>query len=319
MKRIFTIVAIAFTLLTASAQETTVDFEDFGLSPGSFMNGSDGTSSFNTDYFSLPINYDDTYNSWTGWALSSMTDTMTPGVGNQYSAITGSGVNGSITYATSYNFVPNELQMFSPIGGTDFAPNGIYITNATYPYFSMLNGDMFAKKFGGVDGTDPDFFLLTIKGVNGEGQPESVDFYLADYRFDDNSEDYIIDKWTFVDLSKFASYENLQFHLTSSDSGVYGVNTPQYFCIDNFIFDVTTSTEDESFANLNVFPNPANDMLNIALEGNGQYKILNNTGKILLSNSLQNNQIDISTLSSGVYNIIITTDNGNTTTRFVKI
>ena len=318
MKRFFTILAFTFTLLNASAQETTVNFEDFGLSPGEFLNGSDGTSSFNTEYFSLPINYDETYISWTGWAISSMTDTQTPGLENQYSAITGSGVDSSNTYATSFNFVPNELQMFSPIGGTEFSPNGVYITNATYTYLSILNGDTFAKKFGGADGTDPDFFLLTIKGINNEGTPESVEFYLADYRFDDNTEDYIVDEWTFVDLSNFASYENLQFQLTSSDTGIYGVNTPQYFCIDNFIFDITTSTEDESFTDLKVFPNPAIEMINIGVKV-GQYKILNNNGEVILANSLQNNQIDISNLNSGIYNLIITTEKGDATRRFIKM
>lgn len=319
MKRFFTIAAIAFTLLNASAQETsTVDFEDFGLSPGAFLNGSDGTTSFITNYFSLPINYNEAFSSWTGWAISSMTDTLTIGASNQYSAITGSGFNGSTTYATSYNFVPNELHMFSPIASTDFVPNGIYITNATYTYLSMLNGDMFAKKFGGADGTEPDFFLLTIKGLNNEGNQDSVEFYLADYRFDDNSEDYIIDEWTFIDLSKFAPYKNLQFHLSSSDSGVYGVNTPQYFCIDNFIFDITTSTEDASFANLNVFPNPATEVLNIEFEEAADITIINSNGQVVLARSNLNSQIDVSSLPTGVYNLLVSTSQGSATRRFIK-
>jgi hypothetical protein len=34
----------------------------------------------------------------------------------------------------------------------------------------MLNGDSFAKKFGGASGNDPDFFKLTIIGKNAAEQ-----------------------------------------------------------------------------------------------------------------------------------------------------
>lgn len=319
MKRIFTLMSLSICTLCAFGQ-TAVDFENFGLAADQFLNGSDGTTSFNTDYFSLPIDYNENYDSWTGWALSSVTDNETPGYGNQYSAITGAGVDGSLTYATSYNFGPNTLEMFSPIGGaSEFSPNGIYITNATFTYFSMLEGDAFAKKFGGASGTDPDFLLLTIKGLNKEGQQDSVDFYLADYRFEDSNQDYIIDEWTFVDLTKFAAYENLQFQITSSDVGQFGINTPQYFCIDNVVFDVTTSTEDEAFSDLSVYPNPASEILNIEYDGEATIKITNGNGALVLSQTSLKNRVNISELPTGVYALLVTSKKGNATRRFVKI
>ena len=210
--------------------------------------------------------------------------------------------------------------MFSPIGGaSEFSPNGIYITNATFTYFSMLEGDAFAKKFGGASGTDPDFLLLTIKGLNKEGQQDSVDFYLADYRFEDSNQDYIIDEWTFVDLTKFAAYENLQFQITSSDVGQFGINTPQYFCIDNVVFDVTTSTEDDAFSDLSVYPNPASEILNIEYDGEATIKITNGNGALFLSQTSLKNRVDISELPTGVYSLLVTSKKGNATRRFVKI
>jgi hypothetical protein len=318
MKRFFTIMAFAFTLLNVSAQETTVDFEDFDLSPGEFLNGSDGTTLFTSEFLSLPINYNTMFNSWTGWAISAATDTTTAGFTNGFSSITGGGVNGSTTYATSFNFVPNQLDV-SVETEYDANLNGVYITNSTYAYLSMLDGDSFAKKFGGADGTEPDFFLLTIKGENIAGDQDSVELYLADYRFDNNNEDYIVDEWTFVDLSKFSTFNTLEFQLTSSDIGVYGVNTPQYFCIDNFTVDILSNTEAESFADFKVFPNPAVDFLNIEFKEAAEVTIINANGQIVLIKTATNNQLDISNLHSGIYNIVVSTENGNATRRFVKM
>jgi hypothetical protein len=57
-----------------------------------------------------------------------------------------------------------------------------------------------------------------------------VDFYLADYRSD---EDYIINAWTWVDLTGLGAVYGLEFSLSSSDNSDYGMNTPAYFAMDN--------------------------------------------------------------------------------------
>ncbi len=114
------------------------------------------------------------------------------------------------------------------------SPQSILVTNTVYPYFSMLNGDQFARKFGGDSGDDPDYFLLTITGLDGNNQPVgALEFYLADYRFENNSLDYLVDTWTEVDLSPLNGAAALSFGLTSSDVGEFGMNTPAYFAIDN--------------------------------------------------------------------------------------
>ena len=60
-----------------------------------------------------------------------------------------------------------------------------------------------------------------------------VDFYLADYRYADSSQDYIISAWEYIDLSSLGSVDELSFSLSSSDNGSFGMNTPNYFAIDN--------------------------------------------------------------------------------------
>ncbi len=83
----------------------------------------------------------------------------------------------------------------------------------------MLNGNRFAKKFGGASGTDPDWFLLTITGKNTDGiVVGSVDLYLADYRDPDPNNHYILNQWTWVDLSSFGNnVKTLEFGMQSSD------------------------------------------------------------------------------------------------------
>ena len=98
----------------------------------------------------------------------------------------------------------------------------------------MRDGDSFAKQFGGESGNDEDYFKLTITGITETGYTDnSVEFYLADFRFADNDQDYIVDDWTWVDLSSLGNVIGLEFMIESSDVGAYGINTPGYFAMDN--------------------------------------------------------------------------------------
>ena len=101
---------------------------------------------------------------------------------NQYSAYTG--VDHTADPGRNYGVY---CEPWSPSPTLTLTPHsivqGAWITNTTYAALSMLNGDGFAKKFGGDSGNDADWFLLSISGTN-SAQSNRVDFYLADYRFD---------------------------------------------------------------------------------------------------------------------------------------
>jgi len=163
---------------------------------------------------------------WEGWTYSNRTDTTTPGFGNQFSAIAGGGAAGTANYGIAFFGVP-DVSFASAV-----RVEGAYFTNTTYAALSMANGDGFAKKFGGASGNDPDFFRLTITGWNGTATTRSVVFDLADFTFADNAQDYIVNAWTFVDLSSLGAVTKLEFALTSSDNGAFGINTPTYFAMD---------------------------------------------------------------------------------------
>jgi len=227
---------------TSIVSAATVDFEEFALppyllGPESYWNGSDVSGGFYSEgafFNNTYTDYGGGFYAWQGWSVSNMTDTTTPGYENQYSANTGGGAGGSDFYGTAYSFYPGDAAIELPAGQS---PESLMVTNTTYASLSMLSGDAVAKKFGGASGDDPDWFLLTITGLDEQDDPiGTIDFYLSDYRFADNEDDYIIDEWTLVDLTGLSDARKLSFGLSSSDVGAWGMNTPAYFAMDNFAF-----------------------------------------------------------------------------------
>jgi uncharacterized protein DUF4465/type IX secretion system substrate protein len=302
MKQTFTILLLLTTIFLSA--QTIADFENFTMDADTFLNGSEGNGGYASGNVFLPNDYNDIWQSWTGWAISNVTDNTSPGPFNQYSAIPGEGFDGSSNYAVSFVNGASIINLENIAVGE--VVNGFYVTNGTYPFFSMLDGDSFAKRFGGVSGNDPDFFLLTIKKyINGNLSTDSIDFYLADYRFSDNSQDYIVDEWTYVDISSLGAADSLQLTMSSSDVGQFGMNTPAYFCMDNIITsDGTTAlTGIKSKPGFEVYPNPATDFITIKNEGNQRksFMIYDLSGNLLLSDRITSDkqEIDIRTLVSG--------------------
>ena len=217
-------------LASTAAGSVVADFEDLSLTPESFYNGADGAGGFVSGGASFNNTFGG-FTGWIGWSYSNVTDNTTPGFTNQYSAIPGHGAEGSSNYGVAFGFDPGDVVI-------DLAPSSVpqsmFITNTTYAFLDMRDGSAFSKQFGGATGDDPDFFLLTVTGLDALGAAiGTVDFYLADFRFDDNSQDYLVYTWTEVDLSSLAGASSLSFGLTGSDVGAFGLNTPAYFALDN--------------------------------------------------------------------------------------
>lgn len=231
-----------------------VTFEDVGAAlpaasafrgpdpDGSTITGPFGGSvvvgSFQSETLDFSNAYSTDFESWNGWAYSNATNTTTPGFTNQFSAYAGGGADGSATFGIGF---PDQGTFFDPPTISRDASDmrrfaSLMVTNTTYAALSMRDGDSFAKKFGGSGGNDADFLLLTITGKDsGGGSIGTVEFYLADYRFADNSLDYIIDEWIQIDLSPIAQARSLEFAVSSSDVGPFGINTPAFFAVDHIV------------------------------------------------------------------------------------
>ena len=316
-KRFFFASILAMLVFTFNVNAQT-DFEDLSLQTDTFWNGSDLTGGFMSGGVSYFVNYYDTaYYSWAGFAYSNMIDTVTSGFGNMYSAMAGSGNNNSENYAVGYIL---DYSGITYIRSDHIGSNidAIYITNNAYAYYSMKDGDAFSKKFGGVSGDDPDWFKLNMIGYLGNTFIDSVGFYLADYRFTNNNQDYVIKDWTLVDLSPIYFADSIVFELSSTDNGAFGMNTPAYFCLDDIEF--TTSIKTVSKNDMNIYPNPVKDILTIENIENSKIMIYDISGKTVYLKQTNTNveKIDLSELNRGIYFITISNNDKVITKKIIK-
>ena len=309
-------------------------FEDLTFTSGEYWNGksacygsyptsfSDGMATFPLVYSINDYGYGVT-ESFSGFAYSNMKDSTTAGFTNQYSAFPAIGADGSETYALCKNSSVTD----SIVLDAATALTGTYITNGTYAVKSMQNGDMFSKQFGGASGDDADWFLLSIYGKNGGNYTDTVEFYLADYRFANNEEDYIVTDWEWVDLSGLGTVDMLEFSLSSSDTGAFGMNTPAYFFIDNFNGDepvVNTPQEKTTLSdNIKVYPNPFTSFIKIE-SGNeiASIRLMDISGKIITMMNVNGNsesvEIELNGLESGMYFLQVNGLKSSVTKQIIK-
>jgi len=331
MKKIYLMAAL-FAATTISGQNA--DFESITLAPNSYWNGSDLTGASNGSglfesltvegYNEFANQYDTTWGApgyWSqGWAFSNQTSDLLTGTNGQHSSYAGGAFSGS-NYAIGQN--GSEIIL---AGG---AVPEIRISNVNYSGHSMLNGDAFAKQFGSpndangnADGTNgEDWFLLTILCYNlTDSLVDSVEYYLADYRFTNNSQDYIVKDWTTVTLNSSELLGRVKFNLSSSDIGQWGMNTPAFFAIDNLTAGVLNVEENKLTSNF--FPNPTYDIINIQTNSNnGTIEIFDITGKQISSKNYTSKvfQLNISDFPTGTYYAVLTSEGVRQTTKIVKL
>ncbi|MCG9881789.1 MAG: DUF4465 domain-containing protein [Bacteroidia bacterium] len=308
-------VFLLLVLSTTSKAQSSATFENISLAPNSYYNGSDFAGGFKSGDFYFQNSYDSSFGGfWSGFSVSNVKDDSTKGFMNQYSAITGGGLN-SENYGVFYGNGKIKLEG-NAIGKV---VNGFYITNSTYAYYDMKEGSTFTKKFGGVSGNDPDYFKVEISAWKNSGNPAdtSVEIYLADFRFSNNTDDYILNTWKWVDLSSFGAVDSFAFNFYSSDTGDFGINTPLYFCLDNFGDMPNSIKKANKNMAINVYPNPSKSIINVeSAEPITRIEIYNMNGQLLLSNN--ETSINIESLHSGIYILTAKNELGTITKKIIK-
>jgi hypothetical protein len=244
--------------------------------PVKFWNGNDGNGGFNigTIFFNNEYNFD--WYSWSGFAYSKETDNETPGWENQYSAITGSGVEDNESYIIYYGNGIIEFENSNLV-------NSIQVTNSTYAYLSMLYGDDFSAQF-----QQDDWFKLTIFGwdENDEQIDEVVEFYLADFTDENPDNHYIVNTWEDIDLSSLGEVKKLSFLLESTDNGDWGMNTPAYFAIGGISVEDNDFNFEPVFDEYLHFPSTGNN-------GSEKYAVWFMDGEIIFNNTSTVNSISV--------------------------
>jgi hypothetical protein len=93
--------------------------------------------------------------------------------------------------------------------------------------------------------------------------------------------------------------------MTSSDVGVFGMNTPAYICIDEVSTDnlLSASFLSDAASKIDVHPNPARDRLYLDIPIKGNVSMMNMQGIVTWASLLEQGQHEISVASwpRGVY------------------
>ena len=214
----------------AMAQEPAT-FEDVSLGSGGIWQPPIGENEMSSGGWLFTNNTQNGY--WGGFTASNRTDLSQTGLNAQYTAASGCGYDGSTQYAVAYTMgVQTDVYAAD---GQSHTVTGCYVTNNLWTYQDILQGGYGEPPYGGTTGNDPDWFKVTATGKNASGQTVgTLDFYLADYRFANNEEDYVLNTWEWFDLSPLGNVATISFSLSSSRGSGYNMITPAYFCMDSF-------------------------------------------------------------------------------------
>ena len=220
-------------------QAKTATLENLYLNSESFWSGPDskGTDttglwgdkqkvgSFVSGSYSFSNDYSLNYKSWSGFAYANCTSTSFKTLADQYNSCVGTGYNGSDNYAVAYN--NGNIEILNSEEGDTI--RGFYITNDAYTLNSITNGDSFAKKF-----EQGSYLKAIFTAKKADGTTSSVEYYLADYRSEKEVDHYYLNTWQWVDLRCLGKVKSISFMMDGSDKSNGYLNTPAYFCLDNF-------------------------------------------------------------------------------------
>lgn len=315
MKRTIAIL-IAVLIITVSKAQVMCTFENFSLNANSFYKDTnnlpfvENTASFEYEWTKGAFPY------WSGgFSYTNHYDSSTAGFTNIYGVKPLHGYNGSNI------FVIAKHEGMITLTAPQTTVEGFYITNTTYAYEAIKQGDAFCRKFGDTTGTGsgttiaqgsyPDFFKVVIRGyLNGNLKTDSVEYYLADYRFANNAQDYVVKTWEYVNTSSLGTVDSIRFFLRSSDVGQFGMNTPAFFGMDNFTLrlagPVGINEQTPEFS-ASVYPNPFYDKLNInVLSFNNEpvtLTIKDVSGQLIYTETLRTShaEVPLDGLSAGYY------------------
>ena len=226
-----TVLMVVALMCAFSCFAQVVDFEELTLEPNSSWIGSDGTGQFTSSYLTLYNDYSTQYGSWQGFAYTNGTDVEHGNDFNNLSSCVGHGASNSAYYVTAYigtdwmggtyDPIPVGLKINTENAG-DFDNRGAYfcmpILLKSYVDRSYASNQFYFK-------------LKASAYANGTlvGEREIM---MADFT---EGHSYMMDNWTYVDLSWIENADSLNFIAMSNDTaGGAGINTSMYFCMDNF-------------------------------------------------------------------------------------
>lgn len=329
MKRFIFFIFFSNSLVSGFSQSIKMTFESLNLPIDTFWNGSDLSGAYLEpipllgDTFIAHNSYDTAWGGyWSGGiAVSTMSDDTTENFTNLYSSIAASGYNSS-SYGVVSGADTATISTTVMLWGDYQRFMSMYVSNATYTYYSMLNGDAFAKKFGGSTGNDPDYLFIRFYFYGGFPK-QHVDFYLADFRNEDNSQDYILDDWVYVDFNDYPNSEHygpsIKMQLFSSDTGAFGMNTPAFFCIDNLEIGIPGGVSNAKNKTDETFISVKEKSINAQNQARSNFILLSLSGQVIQKISdVYSVEFNTQDLPQGVYILKTINTNGEFGTKVFR-
>lgn len=176
--------------------------------------------------FTTAAAYDTTM--YYNFTVSNQTSNSFADYKDQYHSAPGGAVAGNnfvVAYQADTAYAKNASLSIKYSGFATLIP-GTYVTNNAYAVYAIQNGYTPARAF-----KDGDYFKLTFIGYLGGVKIGTKEFYLADFR---DGKSLVVKEWTYVELTDLGIVDEIRCELTSTDTGDNGMNTPSYFCLDNF-------------------------------------------------------------------------------------
>ena len=210
--------------------DAVVDFEDIKLGTDSIMPLSEDDPEFSSKGFVFHYNYSPDWNYWSGFCVTGKHDTSFKDYHDQYNSCVGHGYAQSQNYAVVY---PQGEEISVADGKKTIS--GFYVAANSYLQNAILTGDgMTPGAF-----TKGDWYRVDVIGMDGETKKDTLSYYLADYRSDNEADHYYVKDWTWLDLSALGDVTGITFRLSSSRTNSWGMTTPGYFLMDDFngVFD----------------------------------------------------------------------------------
>ncbi len=191
---------------------------------------------------------------------------------------------------------PNMIVFADPNPCT---PKGMYVANAPYSYYTILNGNAYARAF-----TEGDSLTLVVHGLDEDYErTTSVRYNMAKYPVGGTLQ--ASKDWEYIDLSALGEVNGILFTMESTDKGDFGPNTPTYFCLDKLSVEKTipASIESSTESTTKVYPSKFDNVLYVKADKAVQLQLFDINGRIMISVNLQEgeNALNVAMLPRGMY------------------
>lgn len=255
----------------------------------------------------------------TGWGVSDFDgDGKNFGIYNSNATLVELGITGKT--AGSANFTANPDNTFTPIDNADNVISSPVVAipagaaNLTFRVGSFsITEDVAAAKYS--------VYVLTAADL--EGATTAAQFKAVVLAKTPTLTASVTDSSEIktIDLTPFAGSEVIVAFRHHDNAEAYA-----YFFVDDIVFAQGTpaGVNENLLASLSVFPNPANDVVNVTnaenilVNGITVTDLNGRTVKTSKYNGVANAQINISDLASGVYMLTVSSDKGSLTKKIVK-